>query len=379
MSIRIHDSIETVPPEDWNRLAGTHIPFLRHEYFSALEVSGSLERASGWTPCYLTVAGSAGRIQGAVPLFEKTDSRGEFIFDWSWAAAMRHAGRRYYPKLVAAIPYTPVPGPRCLLAPGSPKGVAGELAEAARALARERDCSSLHWLFVTDAELETFKALHCMVRTGCDFVWYNRNYDGFEAWLSTLTARHRKKVRRERRRVREAGIECHWRKGSELSDSEIDVIYELYASTYYNHGMLPYLTRDFFSQLAGRLPRALRICLATRTGNILACAVFLQNGTTLYGRYWGAFEWVNSLHFELCYYQGVAYAIDNRLQVFHPGAQGEHKLLRGFEPTRHYSAHWVADRDLARAVAGFLEQERGLVDDYMNAAESFLPYHHDKG
>ncbi len=352
---------------------------MRHEYFSALEIGGSLGATSGWTPCYLTLVDDAGALLGAVPLFEKSDSRGEFIFDWDWAAAMRRAGRPYYPKLVAAIPYTPVPGPRCLSAPDTDNTTQHELLDAARALAEQRDCSSLHWLFIPQTARELFRAEGYLTRTGCDFVWRNPGAVDFDSWLATLNARSRKKIRRERRRVAEAGIECFWRSGTELRESDIDVIYKLYSMTYYEHGMFPYLTADFFTELARRMPQALRVCFAARGAEILACAIFLQDATTLYGRYWGAFEWVHSLHFELCYYQGIAHAAADGLQTFHPGVQGEHKLFRGFEPTLHYSAHWLRDADLSRAVAQFLEREQAAVDDYATEAGHYLPYRQDKG
>ncbi|MDN5863994.1 MAG: GNAT family N-acetyltransferase [Gammaproteobacteria bacterium] len=379
MRVRVHDSIRTIRADAWNALTGTQIPFLRHEYFAALEASGSLASDSGWTACYLTVEDPAGELSGAVPLFEKSDSRGEFIFDWAWAAAMQRAGRSYYPKLVAAIPFTPVPGRRCLFSPHAEPGTAAVLIEAARKLAGERSCSSLHWLFVTEPELNLIENSGCVVRTGCDFVWRNPGVADFEAWLDTLTSRSRKKIRRERRRVHDAGIACVWRDGQELGREELDVIYQLYSVTYYTHGMLPYLRSSFFAELATRLPHALKLCFAYRDGDILACAVFLQDGTTLYGRYWGASEWINSLHFELCYYQGIAHALKHGLQYFHPGVQGEHKLLRGFEPTLHYSAHWLRDPELGRAVAGFLDRERDQVENYIAEAETFLPYRRDPG
>lgn len=360
-------------------MAGTDIPFLRHEYFSALEASRSLGPSSGWTPCYLTLQSAAGSLLGAVPLFEKSDSRGEFIFDWGWAAAMHRAGRPYYPKLVAAIPYTPVPGPRCLLADEADLKAKRRLATVAQAFAEEQDCSSLHWLFIPESSTEDFATSGCLIRTGCDFVWRNPGASNFEAWLATLTSRSRKKIRRERRRVAEAGIHCYWRGGEELSEKEIDVIYQLYAVTYYEHGMLPYLNIRFFAELATRLPNAFKVCFAARGNAIVACAMFMQDATTLYGRYWGAFEWVHSLHFELCYYQGIAHSAEHALQTFHPGVQGEHKLIRGFEPTLHYSAHWLRDEALARAVSQFLEREQQAVGDYAAQAADFLPFRHEKG
>jgi predicted N-acyltransferase len=377
LKARIHRSIDSIPAAAWNALAGTEIPFLRHEYFAALETSGSLGAASGWTPRYLTLSDE--KLLGAVPLFEKSDSRGEFIFDWGWAAAMSRAGRDYYPKLVAAIPYTPVPGPRLLLAPGAGTDIAKRLTEETSEFAETHGVSSLHWLFVPKSELSLFETTNCLIRTGCDFVWHNPGIGDFDGWLGGLTAARRKKIRRERRRILEAGVVCRWRPGHHLSPKELELVYKLYAVTYYNHGMLPYLKPAFFPQLARHMPAALAICFAHRGEETLACAVFFHDDTTLYGRYWGSFEWIHSLHFELCYYQGIEYAIAHGLKTFHPGVQGEHKLLRGFEPTLHYSAHWLRDDDLRRAVAAFLERERMAVADYAAQAGEFLPFRHDKG
>lgn len=379
MKARVHDSIRAIPAEAWNALTGTRIPFLRHEYFAALETSGSLGPASGWTPCYLTAEDAHGTLLGAVPLFEKSDSRGEFVFDWGWAAALARTGRDYYPKLVAAIPYTPVPGPRLLLVPAAEKDVAQLLTREALAFAVSRGASSLHWLFVPKSELPVLQATNCIVRTGCHFLWSNLGLSDFEAWLQTLTASRRKKIRRERRRIAEADIECRWQEGKDLRAEELNTAYKLYALTYYEHGMMPYLTANFFGELARRLPQALTVCFAYRGEEALACAIYLKDTAALYGRYWGAFEWVHSLHFELCYYQGIEYALAHGLERFHPGVQGEHKLLRGFEPTLHYSAHWLRDDDLRRAVAAFLEREREAIGEYAAEAAEFLPYRHDKG
>ncbi len=376
---RIYDSIESIPAAAWNTLAGTSAPCLRHEYFAALETSGSIGAQSGWTPCYLTLETDKGGLRAAVPLYEKSDSRGEFIFDWAWAAALERSGRHYYPKLVVAVPFTPVPGPRLLLAADAGADEARALADAALALATERNASSLHWLFVPERELELLRASGCLPRIGCHFEWHNPGVADFDAWLATLTSARRKNIRRERRRVREAGIECEWRGGGNLDAEELTLVYRLYAANYYAHGMIPYLAPEFFHELARCMPESFAVCLARRGSEIVAAAIYLQDAETLYGRYWGAFEWIDCLHFEVCYYQGIAYAIENGLKRFHPGVQGEQKLLRGFEPTTHYSAHWLRDADLRRAVASFLERERNAVADYATEAAEFLPFHRDKG
>lgn len=372
--IHRHESIGAVSAAEWNALSGADSPALRHEYFRALETSRSVGPGTGWQPIYLVLKRDDGHLLGAVPLFEKTDSRGEFIFDWNWAAALERTGRTYYPKLVAAIPFTPIPGPRLLLGPGAGAPERERLIQAALALAAERDASSLHWLFITKQELPGLQHRGCLSRTGCHFEWHNKGLENFEQWLSGLTAARRKKIRRERRRVAEAGIVCRWHEGTELDADDIELIYRLYAANYYAHGMRPYLTEAFFRTLAQTMPEALVVCLAWRGADVIAGAICLQDNESLLGRYWGAFEWVDSLHFEVCYYQGIERAIARGLKRFHPGVQGEHKLLRGFEPTLHYSAHWLRDADLERAVASFLEHERAAIADYASEAVEYLPF-----
>lgn len=373
--VRRRDAISAVSAAAWNALAGTGAPCLRHEYFRALEESGSIGPGSGWRPRYLFLEDERGALLGAVPLFEKTDSRGEFIFDWDWAAALERSGRAYYPKLVAAVPFTPVPGPRLLLAPGGGRAERTLLIDAALALAAERDASSLHWLFVAHEEMTQLAERGCLPRSGCHFEWCNPGAAHFEEWLGGLTSARRKNIRRERRRVVEAGIACEWRHAGELDADELATVYRLYAANYYAHGMHPYLTPDFFRILAELMPETFVVCLARRGADIVAGAICLEGDRTLLGRYWGAFEWIDSLHFEVCYYQGIERSIARGHERFHPGVQGEHKLLRGFAPTLHYSAHWLRDPDLEHAVADFLERERGAVADYAAEAAEFLPFH----
>lgn len=375
--IRRYDSICSLPAAAWNRLAGTDLPCLRHEYFLALEQSGSLGPGTGWHPRYVALHREDGALLGAIPLFEKTDSRGEFIFDWGWAAALERTGQAYYPKLVAAVPYTPIPGPRMLLAPGAGEAERGQLFNAALALVADQDASSLHWLFVSAAELKSLQRQRCLVRTGCHFEWHNPGAATFEDWLGNLTSSRRKNIRRERRRIAEAGIVCEWHRSGDLKPDVLATVYRLYAANYYAHGMQPYLTPEFFRLLASLLPETFLVCLARRGQDVIAGAIYLEGDEALYGRYWGTFEWINCLHFEVCYYQGIDWAIARGLKRFHPGVQGEHKLLRGFEPTLHYSAHWLRDPDLERAVSSFLERERAAVADYATVAADYLPFRND--
>lgn len=375
-TVEVHDSVEAVAPDAWNDLSGTTVPCLRHEYFAALEASGAVGDGTGWQPRYLVLESAGRKLLGVIPLFEKRDSRGEFIFDWSWATALEQAGRRYYPKLVAAVPYTPIPGPRLLLAPGAGVDEAGALADAALELAAELDVSSVHWLFANRDEVEMLSGRGHLARTGCHFEWRNPGVPDFDGWLAELTSARRKNIRRERRRIAEAGIDCSWARGGDLDASDVALVHRLYASTYLAHGLQPYLPREFFAELARRMPNEFAVCFARRGSAVVAAALYLEDDRTLYGRYWGAFEWVDSLHFELCYYQGIERALARGLERFHPGVQGEHKLLRGFAPTYHHSAHWLRDEDLRRAVAGYVRQERAAVREYVATAAEYLPFRH---
>ncbi len=367
-------AIGDIAPAAWDGLNGSEQPFLRHAYLAALESSGSVGAGSGWTPCPVTVESDEGDLLAAIPLYEKHDSNGEFIFDWNWAEVYAARGRDYYPKLVVAVPYTPVPGPRLLIARHTDDTVRETLIAHLIDWADAREVSSLHWLFLPPQELPALEAHDCLVRTGCHFEWHNPGVSNFDDWLATLSSARRKTIRRERRRVHEAGIHCAWLSGAELDANILATVYGLYAANYHAHGMRPYLTPQFFSTLAATLPGALTVCLARRGNETVAGAIFLESGTTLYGRYWGAFEWVNSLHFEVCYYQGIERALSRGYTRFHPGVQGEHKLLRGFEPTLHYSAHWLRDVDFRHAVSGFLARERTAVSAYAEAAGNYLPY-----
>lgn len=374
LSVRQHGSINEIAPADWDALVDSEQPFLRHAYLAALETSGSVGPGTGWIPRILSISDDDSTLAGAVPLFEKHHSNGEFVFDWDWAEAYAATGRDYYPKLVAAVPFTPVSGPRILAAPGASPGVSRALAAYAREQVEADRLSSLHWLFVADEQIPLLESEGCLIRTGCHFEWRNPGVGDFQEWLGTLSSSRRKSIRRERRRVAEAGIHCNWHTGNQLDARQLDTVYELYAANYYAHGMRPYLSPHFFEIIARGLGEAFTVCLASRGEEVVAGALFLSGGNSLYGRYWGAFEWIDCLHFEVCYYQGIEHAIRQGYARFHPGVQGEHKLLRGFEPHLHYSAHWLPDADFRRAVAKFLARERHAVDAYAEAAATYLPF-----
>lgn len=373
-NLRSHASIAEIAPADWDALAGNEAPFLHHAYFRALEESASTGPGTGWTPSPVTLESETGQLLAVMPLYEKHHSNGEFVFDWDWAEAYASAGREYYPKLVSAVPFTPVSGPRILTRPQAPENAVETLAAHAIEQAEEKHLSSAHWLFVDAEQLPSLEAAGCLIRTGCHFEWRNPGVTDFAEWLATLSSSRRKSIRRERRRVAEAGIQCRWFRGGELDEQRLATIYQLYAANYYAHGMRPYLTSHFFAQLARTMPDDFAVCLASRGDKTIAGALFLEGADKLYGRYWGAFEWVDCLHFEVCYYQGIERSIEHGYGCFHPGVQGEHKLLRGFEPRLHYSAHWLRDRDFHQAVARFLERERDAVNAYAEAAAGYLPF-----
>ena len=359
---------------DWNRLEGTAFPYLRHEFLLALETQGCLGERVGWQPYHLLIEGPEGRLLAALPQYLKFNSFGEFVFDWSWAEAHERAGLAYYPKLVVAAPFTPATGPRLLLAPeaGGDGELAGEVIDLAIEAAREAGVSSLHWLFATDAGLSTSPLL--MRRAGCQFHWENRGYGSFEDFLGQLTAKRRKEILRERRQVREAGVELVQLAGTEVSPAEWRTFHALYRGTFDKHGNYPALTYAFFQEVAATMGEQVRLVMARRGGKIIAAAYFLVGDDCLYGRYWGAMEEIPGLHFEACYYQGIEYCIDQGLRRFEPGAQGEHKISRGFLPSRTWSYHWMAHPGFRSPIARFLERESVMIEDYINRLMARSPY-----
>ena len=351
-------------------------PFLRHEFLAALEESGATTSRTGWAPQHLIVEDSRGRVQGAMPLFRKTHSRGEFVFDFSWANAYAQHGLRYYPKLLSAIPFTPVSGPRILVNPAfDAASITTALIRATSDLARSDEFSSWHILFPAAGDLTALTQAGLIQRRDCQFHWYNRGYDSFDAFLATFTAEKRKKAKRERRRVAEAGIEFDTRSGGEMTESEWRTVYEFYADTFYRHGHEPYLNLKFFKLIAARLPEQLMLKVARHGKTPIAVAIFFVGPDALYGRYWGAGGNYHSLHFETCYYQGIEYCIEKKLQRFEPGTQGEHKVPRGFVPTLTSSAHYIVDERFAAAIRDFAARESHGVASYAAAVNEHVPYH----
>ncbi len=373
---RFLNSIAQIDAASWNSLSGTDQPFLRHEFLLALEESGCAVPRTGWSARHLVIDDAEGRTVGALPLFRKSHSRGEFVFDFSWANAYAQHGLPYYPKLLSAVPFTPVRGARLLVSPHvDSKMMTQILTKTAIDYARSEQLSSWHVLFPTDDTAEHLGTAGLILRRDCQFHWYNHGYDSFDAFLATFTAEKRKKAKRERRRVAEAGITFDTLHGGEMDTPTWNILYPFYADTFYRHGHEPYLNLDFFKRLAASLPNRLMLKVARMGGEAIAVAIFFVGDDALFGRYWGAGGNYHSLHFETCYYQGIEYCIDKKLRRFEPGTQGEHKVPRGFVPTMMNSAHFVVDPRFAAAIRDFAAREARGVDNYAAAVNEHVPYH----
>ena len=373
---RFLDSIAQIDAQKWNSLAGSTQPFLRHEFLLALEESGCTAPRTGWTPRHLIIEAANGTPVAAMPLFRKAHSRGEFVFDFSWASAYAQHGLRYYPKLLTAVPFTPVCGPRLLLRPDiDAKAMTQSLVRAVTDYARSEHLSSWHVLFPTEEIAASLDTAGLVLRRDCQFHWHNQGYESFEAFLATFTAEKRKKVKRERRRVAEAGIEFDTLSGAQLDNALWSTLYGFYADTFHRHGHEPYLNLNFFKRIGAAMPDQLMLKVARVGREPIAVAIFFVGENALFGRYWGAGGNYHSLHFETCYYQGIEYCIDNKLQRFEPGTQGEHKVPRGFVPALTSSAHYIADQRFAAAIRDFARREARGVDHYAAAVNEHVPYH----
>lgn len=375
MRAQTETPLAIIDPAQWDALERDDDPFLSYAYLSALEDTGQVGPETRWQPCHITLRDASGALLGALPLYRKSDSWGEFVFDFAWANAYAQAGRHYYPKLVTAVPYTPVGGRRLLLAPGADRGAcAAALIDAAIAYARERRVSSWHVQFCHPDELEALRAGGLLLRQDCQFHWFNAGYANFDDYLATFRSARRKKTRRERRRVAEQGIGFEDVAGDAMSARRWATFYDFYASSFEVRGRTPYFTPDFFERLGATLGESILIKFARRDGRAVAAAMFLHNARRLYGRYWGCRGFYDALHFETCYYQGIDWCIENGIAQFDPGTQGEHKIARGFRAHPSWSAHYLADADFSRAIADYLQRERAGVRDYMAAVDAHLPF-----
>ncbi len=370
--------IAEVAAHDWNALDRSGHPFLQHAFLDALEVTGCVGVDSGWIPAHLLVRDSRSRqLVAAVPQYLKTHSWGEFVFDWSWAQSYQRAGLEYYPKQLSAIPFTPVTGPRLLLAEPAIDAHADlrdQLAALLQESARQAGTSGAHVNFTLDEDQAALERAGFLRRHDCRFLWHNRGYRTFDDFLATFRADKRKKAKRERRKVEESGIVFRTLAGEDIDSGLWQTIFGFSERTFLRHGNGHYLNVEFLLRVSAAQPGTVIVKVAERAGTPVAAAIFFEGGGWLYGRYWGSAGPEDSLHFEACYYQGIEHCIARGLQYFDPGTQGEHKLARGFEPTRTTSAHWLQHGGFGNAIARYLERERAGVDDYIAAARQHLPF-----
>lgn len=375
MHARELSCIDEIAPGEWNALAGTECPFLRHEFLAALEHTGCVGGKTGWTPAHLALL-DEDRLVAAAPVYRKSHSWGEFVFDFGWAQAHERHGLPYYPKLLLAVPFSPVNAPRLLLAPDLPAEPLREccVRELMTRCAAE-GLSSAHALFVSGDEVPAFTAQGWLARSDVQFHWHNRGYGSFAEYLAGFRSEKRKQIRRERRRIAEEGIRFQTLHGDSVDPAQLRFAFDVHERNFLRHGHEPYLNYRFFQEIAHTLGRALVIKLACRGDEPVAAAVFLASRTTLYGRYWGSVGEFHSLHFETCYHQGIEYCIEHGISRFEPGTQGEHKIVRGFEPSPTHSVHYIAEPGFRRAIAEFLQRERTAVQHYSESAAAHVPFH----
>ena len=374
LEIQFCPRISDIPEASWNELSGAAGPFLRHAFLKALEDSGSVSTDTGWTPHHLMCTRHNTPV-AVMPLYIKTHSYGEYVFDWSWADAYYRAGLSYYPKFLTAIPFTPSVSARVLIAPSEHDApIYRAISDAVMAEAHRVGASSWHVLFPPREQSEKLVGLGLMQRQGTQFQWFNRGYRDFQHYLEQFSSRKRKNVNKEREAIRHAGITFEHLTGHDIDDGTWARFFAFYQNTYHVRGQQGYLEESFFHQLGETMPESLFLVQARLHGKVIAAALSFQDKEALYGRYWGYCENYDSLHFETCYYQGIDHCIAKGLARFDSGAQGEHKIARGFEPIDTYSAHWLANPEFARAVKDFLRRETSHVEQYRHDAALLLPF-----
>lgn len=373
---RVMAAPQDIPAAAWNALLPPGSPpFVRHEYLAALHASGSATPSTGWTPRFLTLW-RGHQLAAACPLYIKDHSYGEYVFDWAWAHAYEQHGLAYYPKALVAVPFTPVPGPRLLAIDTAARQA---LVRALLRWARKEKVSSLHLLFTEEEDVAACGAEGLMLRHTVQFHWENAAYADFDAFLASLSHDKRKKIRQERRKVTDAGVTFRWARGADIAAADWDFFYRCYQRTYREHGNSPYLTREFFRQVARDPPDAWLLFVAEREGRPIATSLIALGGDAAFGRYWGALERVDCLHFEACYYQPLAWCIEHGVARFEGGAQGEHKMARALMPVKTTSAHWLAHPAFADAVERFLEREGQGIAGYLEHLQERSPFRHEKG
>ncbi len=374
MEIKQITAISQIDRQAWNKLAGESYPFMRHEFLSALEESGCVSEKTGWQPMHI-LAFENNALMACMPLYLKSHSRGEYVFDHQWVYAYEQNGVSYYPKWLTAIPFTPCQGLRIAFNEKADQHKACmAIFDFIKAISEQGNISSWHCLFPVEGQLETFRHLGLAVREGVQFQWFNRDYKSFDDFLGVFSSSKRKMLKKERRKIAEQGIKMIQLLGKDVTEHQWQVFYEFYRVTYLKHGMPPYLNLEFFLQCAATMGHKLLVVFALKGNAYVGAALSFFGSNTLYGRYWGCLEEYDALHFEACYYQGLDYCIANGLQRFDSGAQGEHKIARGFEPVTTYSAHWFADERFGKAVEQFLAREKNAIRSYKDDASHYLPF-----
>lgn len=378
LRVSVVHALSEVAAEAWDALVGANNPFVEHRFLASMERAGCVGAKAGWAPRHLLVwqgEGAAARLVGAAPMYLKNNSYGEYIFDWGWADASQRAGVPYYPKLVSAVPFTPASGPRLLVAPDVARApVVRALAEGALALAKESHAWSVHWLFTEAQEPDELAPYGFVSRVTHQYHWRNHGFTCFDDYLGAMGAKRRKEVKRERRAAASLGLEVAVVPGSELSEADVAALYQCYRSTIDSRQAIPYLTPAWFRMVRTELAARALVVTVRRDGELVAAALNFRKGEHLYGRYWGALEELSALHFEVCYYRLIEYAIAEGVQLFEAGAQGQHKISRGFLPSRTYSAHWLRHPGLAQAVADYLPRERQQIERELVMLADASPY-----
>lgn len=373
MRASVCKSFSEIHASEWNALLAAQrspTPFVDHRFLLALEQSGSTRAQSGWQPLPLTIRDDQGELVAAAPMYAKGHSYGEYVFDWAWADAYERAGLQYFPKLLIASPFSPIPGARLLARTADAQAA---LMNAITEQVKRTGVSSAHVLFADATEIAMLAQAGWLVRENVQFHWMNHGYQSFEDYLAALTQPKRKKIKAERRKVREAGVTADIKSGLAITESDWAFFYRCYERTYLEHRSTPYLSLGFFLQAAALMPDVFVMCIAHRDGKPIASSLLMQSGGVLYGRYWGAMQRVDCLHFEVAYYAPIEWAVSQGLKRFEGGAQGEHKLARGFEPVKTASAHWLDHPEFKDAVARHLARESHGMERYVNELESRSP------
>ena len=375
MKITFLDSIQEVSKDEWERVLNSDYPFLKYDFLKTLEITKCVSPEQGWTPLHLVVS-SDEEILALMPLYIKTDSQGEFIFDWSWADAYYRNGLDYYPKLVSSIPFTPASGPRILISSKARSSeIIKEVSHALKQVTKDSNFSSVHILLAGKDEIANFSDQDFSLRTSYSFHWFNKDYTSFNHFLEDMTSRQRKNIKKERNKIIEQGINLIRVTGNEITLEMIESFYQFYQLTYLKRGMRGYLNFEFFKKIVETIPESIMLVLAQNpSGQYVAGALNFFDQEKLYGRYWGCLEEYDSLHFETCYYQGIEFCIDEKLHSFDPGVQGEHKIKRGFCPIETFSAHWIKDLRFKEAIDDFLDREREHVLEYNQDRRALLPF-----